>query len=160
MISDKGIRRLCYAFMVVIYIISVFFLLLGISNLLDENETTNGWILIVFGIVLPLITTISLYPIFTLANINQNLVLLNEKVDTVIKNQDQKPKEASFAEQAETLFDEQTETDFEECYYESEQIDDGMNVNDDLMSKEEVNMTPLQRKISSLKFKLARFLDR
>ena len=79
MINGKGIKILCYILMFIIWIVSVAALLFGIVGLIKELGRIYLFLL-VGGIVLPFVTMVSLYPIFALANIDQNLKLLNDKM--------------------------------------------------------------------------------
>ena len=93
MINGKGIRNLCYILVRFVCVISIVLLVWGISYLISEPEGRRfGWILIVISIVSPLVATVSLYPIFVLANIDDILKSLNSKMDKVLANN---PPEAS-----------------------------------------------------------------
>ncbi len=81
MFKSKNIKALCYIVMCSICVLSVVFIILGIKEALDKNWISIIWI--IAGEILPLTTAISLYPIFALANIDDNLSLLNEKMDTI-----------------------------------------------------------------------------
>ena len=90
MINSKGIKILCYIVMGLIIAVSLFLVIFGISQLADKN--TSGVIWLVLAIALPLVVTVSLYPIFALANIDENLLRLNQKVDRLLIKKDM-PKE-------------------------------------------------------------------
>ena len=81
MISNKGIKVLCYIVMVCALLVSCVLIILGIKGMIDENRFSAIWM--AFGIALPLVASVSLYPIFALANIDENLILLNQKWDVI-----------------------------------------------------------------------------
>ena len=82
MITSKGMKTLCYIVMGLAFFAAVVLLLLGIALLADRNSL--GIVLLVLAIILPLVTTVSLYPIFALASIDENILALNRKIDKII----------------------------------------------------------------------------
>jgi uncharacterized membrane protein required for colicin V production len=81
MINSKGIKILCKVIMGIVYVLCGFSIVAGISSLVDDEKI--GILYIVLGILLPLITTVSLYPIFALANIDENIQSLNSKIESL-----------------------------------------------------------------------------
>ena len=92
MINGKGIRLLCKILMTIVCILSIISLIAGICLLISE-ENWFYLIFIIVGIVFPLVTTVSLYPIYALANIDENLILLNKKIDRVFGEGISKPSQ-------------------------------------------------------------------
>ena len=82
MISSKGIKVLCYIAMGFAVLGSIALLVRGINGLIEKNTGSIIWI--VLAGVLPIIVTVSLYPIFALANIDENIAHLNQKVDRLL----------------------------------------------------------------------------
>ena len=81
MISSKGIKILCYIIVGFSILISAILVLFGIQQATDKNQISI--VLIILGVLIPLFTSISLYPIFALANIDENLHLLTNKVSSI-----------------------------------------------------------------------------
>lgn len=107
MIKAKGIRILCYTIMVFAYIAGFIGLIYGVNGLGGAYDTIY-WLITIGSILLPMIITVSLYPLFALANIETNLVLLNSKLDKVLKN------EGIIEDSVEDDSDEEFEEDFDE----------------------------------------------
>lgn len=84
MISSKGIRILCYFVMGFVIFISLILLVFGLVSLFNEEKL--GGVLIVLGLLLPLIVTVSLYPIFALATIEESLSSLNAKIEQIVSS--------------------------------------------------------------------------
>lgn len=100
MITHKGIKNICAIVMGLCYAATVILILLGISFLSKYIEAQNnqphnlnnlytGLILIVIAILCPLITTISLYPIFALANIDEHTEQLDYKFNIFLNKMDE-----------------------------------------------------------------------
>ena len=68
----------------IIGLISIIFILLGIHKMLDEDKSSFVWLIL--GLALPLVVSVTLYPIYALANIDENIRMLNEKLDTIVSN--------------------------------------------------------------------------
>lgn len=85
MINSKGIKLLCKIIMGIVYFFGICSFIAGISSLVDGENI--GILYIVLGLLLPLMTTVSLYPIFALANIDENVHLINNKIDLLIGDQ-------------------------------------------------------------------------
>ena len=111
MIKAKGIRILCYTIMVFAYIAGFIGLLYGVNGLGGAFDTLY-WLITIGSVLLPMIITVSLYPLFALANIETNLVLLNNKLDKILKKG--VPIEESIEDESEEDSD-----DFEEDFEES-----------------------------------------
>ena len=84
MITSKGIKTLCYVVMGLVFVAAVILLFSGIIQLADKNKF--GFVWIVLSIIFPLITTVSLYPIFALASIDENISMLNQKIDKIVSD--------------------------------------------------------------------------
>jgi len=82
MISGKGIKVLCYVIMGFVFVLSIFLIIFSIIGMIAKNWISVIWLIV--GLLLPLINTVSLYPLFVLANIDDKLSLLNKKVDTIV----------------------------------------------------------------------------
>lgn len=83
MFSNKWIRNICYIFSLIIDVLAIILIILGIIKLANNN--TLGWVLILGGIIIPIVTIISIYPIFALANIDNNFSELISKFDLIIE---------------------------------------------------------------------------
>ncbi len=116
MIKAKGIRILCYTIMVFAYIAGFIGLIYGVNGLGGAYDTIY-WLITVGSVLLPMIITVSLYPLFALANIETNLVLLNSKLDKMLTNG--VSIEESSDDDSEEDFDEDFEEDFDESVEES-----------------------------------------
>ena len=84
MISSKGIVVLCYILTGFVFTAAIVLFFVGIVQLADKSAI--GGLLIAISLVLPLVVSISLYPIFALANIDVNVASINEKIDRITKN--------------------------------------------------------------------------
>ena len=84
MFSGKVIKSLCYIVIGVILIVSCFLLCMGILSLVDDDSLGVAWI--VLGLVLPFMTTVSMYPIFALASIDENLAEINQKIECFVSD--------------------------------------------------------------------------
>ena len=82
MISSKSIKLLCYIVLGLSLVPSLILVIVGINGLLDKNWFSSIWIAL--GMLIPLVASVSLYPIFALANIDENVSSLNKKVDSLI----------------------------------------------------------------------------
>ena len=82
MINSNGIKILCYIIMGIAFIASIAFIVVGILGLVNNQPLSALWILA--GICSPLITSVSLYPIFALANIEENVCQLSETLNKII----------------------------------------------------------------------------
>ena len=111
MIKAKGIRILCYTIMVFAYTAGFLGLLYGVDGLGGAFDTLS-WLITIGSVLLPMIITVSLYPLFALANIETNLVLLNNKLDKILKNG--VSIEESIEDDSEEDFVDDFEEDFEE----------------------------------------------
>ena len=87
MINSKGIKILCYVLMGIVWTASVMLFFGGVANVFVGNIEWYYGAMVAGGIILPIVTTVSLYPLFALANIDEHLKALNSKVDKVLKNQ-------------------------------------------------------------------------
>ena len=83
MIKSNAIKILCYVIMIFSVLVSILFLI-TIIDLATKIEIFDPTLLILFALFFPLLTSVSLYPIFALANIDENLSKLNEKLDKII----------------------------------------------------------------------------
>lgn len=83
MIKSKGIRILCYIAVGISYFASLCFLIAGINRLIDESFLA-AIIYIILCAIIPLVTNLSLYPIFALSLIESNTASLNDKLDDMI----------------------------------------------------------------------------
>lgn len=92
MINSKGIKILCYIIMGFIYVLSFLMILFGIVAMLEDKGSFYG-IFVFLGFLLPITVTVSLYPIFALANIDENLDLLNRIARQIVINRNQWSKE-------------------------------------------------------------------
>ena len=120
MIKAKGIRILCYTIMVFAYTAGFLGLLYGVNGLGGAFDTLY-WLITIGSVLLPMIITVSLYPLFALANIETNLVLLNNKLDKILKNgvSIEESIEDDSEEDSEEDFVDDFEEDFEESVEES-----------------------------------------
>lgn len=84
MIGNKGIKIFCYIMMGIVWTISGILLVFGVVRATDKNWYSLFFIAL--GLILPLVCSISLYPIFALANIDQNIYMLNKKVEEIATN--------------------------------------------------------------------------
>ena len=86
---------------------AIVLLLFGIVQLADKNKFGLVWI--GFSIIFPLVVTVSLYPVFALASIDENISMLNQKIDKIIlinKNHAQeKSQSAVTTDISKTFFD-------------------------------------------------------
>ena len=78
---SKFIKIYCYALMGLSTLASLALLIAGLVSLADEGNL--AWFFIILGIVLPLASIISLYPLFALSRIDENLCSLTEKVNSL-----------------------------------------------------------------------------
>ena len=83
MIKSNAIKILCYVIMIFSVLVSILFLI-TIIDLATKIEIFDPTLLILFALFFPLLTSVSLYPIFALANIDESLSKLNEKLDKII----------------------------------------------------------------------------
>ena len=60
-------------------LISILLIFLGIKGVAEKNESSVIWI--IFGLILPLIVSISMYPIFALANIDENINCIKQTLN-------------------------------------------------------------------------------
>ena len=81
MISGKGIKVLCYIAMSFVFLVAVILLVFGVYGLTNKDWFSIIWI--VLGLLLPLVVSVSLYPIFALASIDENIQLLNQRVKQI-----------------------------------------------------------------------------
>ena len=79
MINGKGIRILCCILMAIVYFFSFCLLVAGIVDIIHDEGAPA--IKIIGCLLLPLITTVSLYPLFALSKIDDTLSEMNEKMD-------------------------------------------------------------------------------
>lgn len=84
MIKSKGIRILCYIAMGIVYLVSIIMLIYGLSSLAEEDSRSLGVLLIVLSIIIPIITSISMYPVFALSLIETNTSKINDNLETII----------------------------------------------------------------------------
>ena len=85
MINSKGIKILCYITMGVVALISLVLVISSIGELIDGNSFSIIYLLL--GFVLPLVVTVSLYPIFALANIEERVRSIDEKTNALLANE-------------------------------------------------------------------------
>lgn len=81
MFSSKIIKVILYVFLSISVIISLSLIIFGITS-----EGLNRILGIIIGIVFPFVALIFVYPLLALANIDENLTTLKEKVDFLIKH--------------------------------------------------------------------------
>lgn len=141
MIKAKGIRILCYTIMVFAYIAGFIGLIYGVNGLGGAYDTIY-WLITIGSILLPMIITVSLYPLFALANIETNLVLLNSKLDKVLRNE--VPSEDSIADDSDEDFEEDFDESIEEPFDESidptvEDIPIEQELNEESLDETELN---------------------
>ena len=79
MISSKGIRTLCGVIMVICYVLAFFAILYGCLNL------EEGIWLIAMGILVPLIVSVALYPVYALSLIESDTEDISYKLDRIIE---------------------------------------------------------------------------
>ena len=85
MIYSKFIKIICYIVMGIVCLAALVLLFAGVDSIFEEDLSIGRGIgLIVVSLIIPLIALISLYPIFALANIDENLQSLKNKVDSII----------------------------------------------------------------------------
>lgn len=84
MFSSKFIKLLCKIALFCVYAFAIFCIVYGVKNTEDGNSVNKFFVLI--GVLIPIFATISIYPLFALANIDENLSLLNEKMDIKLEN--------------------------------------------------------------------------
>ena len=77
MINSKGIKILCYIIMGCISIVSLVLIVYGINEMSDDESYV---IFILLGFILPIVFSVTLYPIFALANIDENVREINRKI--------------------------------------------------------------------------------
>lgn len=93
MITSKGIKILCYITMGMVYLLSIALLAVGINYLIDENSLSA--LFIAAGLILPLAITVSLYPLFALANIDKNLALISKKIAAISADKTEFPQDCT-----------------------------------------------------------------
>lgn len=98
MIKHSGIKNICYFLMAMTYFISVIALIYGLSICFDKGNILNdfGMLIVLGSILFPFAVTVALYPIFALANIDQNTEEINQKLDLLINNKDENNKDDDF----------------------------------------------------------------
>lgn len=84
MFSSKVIKILCYVVTCFICAISIALFVVGVCQVIDKNNF--GVFFIITSLLLPFLCTVSLYPMFALANIDKNINILNEKVEEFINS--------------------------------------------------------------------------
>ena len=77
--------------MIFAYTLSIVLFILGIANMGDNS--TLGWAFLVGAIILPLTTTVSLYPIFALSNIEDALGNLTQELRQLSKNEEKRTEQ-------------------------------------------------------------------
>lgn len=82
---SKFIKIFCYITVGLVCVMSVVAIIAGIALGVEGNPFY--WIPIVAGVVSPVVVIFSTYPMIALANIDENLQLLNSKVDEVLRNE-------------------------------------------------------------------------
>lgn len=83
MINSKWMRILCYIAMGFSCLVALILLIFGLGNLADENKVL-GIVFVILGILLPIITSISLYPIFALSLIETNTSEMKEQLNLIV----------------------------------------------------------------------------
>lgn len=98
MIKHSGIKSICHFLMAMMYFISIIILILGFSICFDEKHKLHyfGILIIIGSILLPIVVTVALYPIFALANIDQNTEEINKKLDLIINSKEENNKNDEF----------------------------------------------------------------
>ena len=81
MFSSKLIKIFCWVILSLACLGAMILAIYGLS-LLGEN-TKSGLVLFFISPLLPIFTLVSLYTIFALANIDENLAMLNRRVDRI-----------------------------------------------------------------------------
>lgn len=82
MISSKGIKILCYIIMALAFVASFVLLIMGVLWAIDGSKASIA--VLIIAVVFPLGVTVSLYPIFALANVDENLASLNGTVEELV----------------------------------------------------------------------------
>ncbi len=77
MIKSSGIKKLCYAVMGISCMIGVLLVIIGIY-LAVEMDMFVLVMVSVLGFFVPFLTTVSLYPIFALASIEENVAVIKD----------------------------------------------------------------------------------
>lgn len=92
MVNSKFIRILCYIAMAIAYLAAIALIISGVVDLVNEERTLLSTAFIVLGVLLPIITSISLYPIFALSLIETHTSDIKDKLDHVAELLEAKPQ--------------------------------------------------------------------
>ena len=85
MINSKNVKIFCFVAMILAFLVSAVMLIFGFVMLADDN-TVIGIVLLVMAVIFPFMTSIALYPIYALSNIEETLTALDQKTASFLSN--------------------------------------------------------------------------
>ena len=123
MLSNKYIKLLCYILIIIIDIAAIVLLIMGISKIAEDDST--GTLFLLMGVIMPILVSVSVYPIFALARIDSNTSDINQKFEYLL---DVLTKKADLNEEIEDDEDDFTAEDLP-----NDSIDEDVDCQDDVL---------------------------
>ena len=85
LINSKNVKIFCFVAMILAFLACAVMLIFGFVMLADDN-TVIGIVLLVMAVIFPFMTSIALYPIYALSNIEETLTALDQKTASFLSS--------------------------------------------------------------------------
>lgn len=85
MINSKGIRILCYIAVGISFVFTLVLSIFAGREMAEEGRVIKGIFILLVGLIIPLVTALSLYPIYALSLIESHTSELNANVNLLLE---------------------------------------------------------------------------